>query len=243
MPLSAHEFVDGLLELSLQQMDSPKLVYAFLTVLATVQLFEGFIKADVDLSTLNAISDVRLPDEIVPLNYGLYIEPKMENENFTGLVKISLKWIKDTKKVHFHAYTNLLIDVKKIKLSRLNLENKTTVESLTVLKGGRLPRKDIFVLYLKDYVKKDSEYFLEIPFEGNILEAEEGLFKGYYTNLSKNGQEVYLATNLKPTYARRVFPCFDEPGIKVPFNVSIARPQEYTTLFNTRLHHTIQQES
>ncbi|XP_050746092.1 glutamyl aminopeptidase isoform X3 [Drosophila biarmipes] len=221
-------------------MDSPKLVYAFLTVLATVQLFEGFIKADVDLSTLNAISDVRLPDEIVPLNYGLYIEPKMENENFTGLVKISLKWIKDTKKVHFHAYTNLLIDVKKIKLSRLNLENKTTVESLTVLKGGRLPRKDIFVLYLKDYVKKDSEYFLEIPFEGNILEAEEGLFKGYYTNLSKNGQEVYLATNLKPTYARRVFPCFDEPGIKVPFNVSIARPQEYTTLFNTRLHHTIQ---
>ncbi|XP_070851463.1 endoplasmic reticulum aminopeptidase 1 [Drosophila suzukii] len=221
-------------------MDNAKLVYTFLAVLGTAQIFKGIIKADFDLSTLHAISEVRLPDEVVPLNYELYIEPKIENQYFSGIVKISLKWITDSKKVHFHAYANLLIDLKKIYLSRLNVENsRTTIETLTILRGGRLPRKDVFVLYLKDYVKMDSECLLEISFEGNILEAEEGLFKSYYTNSTNNGQEVYFATNLKPTYARRVFPCFDEPGIKVPFNVSIARPKEYITLFNTRLHRTI----
>jgi len=65
-----------------------------------------------------------LPDEVVPLNYELYIEPKIENQYFSGIVKISLKWITDSKKVHFHAYANLLIDLKKIYLSRLNVENR-----------------------------------------------------------------------------------------------------------------------
>lgn len=45
----------------------------------------------------------------------------------------------------------------------------------------------------------------------------------YYSN--------YLATQNRPNYARKVFPCFDEPAFKVPYTVSIARPENYTTLF------------
>nr|XP_044248565.1 aminopeptidase N isoform X2 [Drosophila takahashii] len=221
------------------QMDV-KLLHIFLSILATAQIFKGIIKADIDLSTVNTMSDFRLPKDILPLNYEVYIEPNMQTQNFKGKVSIYLKSITDSKKVHFHAHADLLIDVKKMQLSRLKMETRTTVESLNILRGGRLPRKSVFVLYLKDGLKRESEYLLEIYFEGNILGDAEGLFKGYYTNSSNDGQEVYLATNLKPNHARRVFPCFDEPGIKVPFNVSIARPKEYITLFNTQLQHTTQ---
>lgn len=43
---------------------------------------------------------------------------------------------------------------------------------------------------------------------------------------------------MRPNNARRVFPCFDEPGFKVPFSVSISRPKDYATLFNMLVEST-----
>jgi len=93
-------------------------------------------------------------------------------------------------------------------------------KNVIILRGVRLPRKPVFVLYLKDKIKKGSECLLDIYFQGNISETEEGLFRSYYTNSGNDGEEIYLATNLKPNNARRLFPCFDEPGIKVVCLVS-----------------------
>ncbi|XP_044317443.1 aminopeptidase N [Drosophila rhopaloa] len=193
-----------------------------------------------DLSSYHVISEVRLPKEVLPLYYEVNMEPNIENQNFKGIVKIHLQCLLDSKKVHFHAHGNLLIDNRTIKLSRLSTENLTAIENITISRGSRLPRTAIYVLYLQDKVKRESEYLLEIAFKGNILVAGEGLFGSYYTNSSNEDREVYLATNLKPNNARRLFPCFDEPGIKVPFNVSISRPKGYITLFNTPLLRTIQ---
>lgn len=46
---------------------------------------------------------------------------------------------------------------------------------------------------------------------------------------------TYFATQNRPNYARKLFPCFDEPAFKVPYTVSISRPSNYTTLFNTQV--------
>ena len=45
-----------------------------------------------------------------------------------------------------------------------------------------------------------------------------------------------LATHLEPYGARRVFPCFDEPGLKAKFDFKITfkYPEEYTAVFNTQ---------
>lgn len=50
----------------------------------------------------------------------------------------------------------------------------------------------------------------------------------------------YLATQNRPNYARKMFPCFDEPAFKVPFTVSISRPSNYTTLFGSPILSTEQ---
>lgn len=57
-------------------------------------------------------------------------------------------------------------------------------------------------------------------------------------NFIKIIYRIYLATYLRPNNARRLFPCFDEPAFKVPFTVSISRPKNYTTLFNSVLRST-----
>ncbi|XP_026832531.1 aminopeptidase N [Drosophila erecta] len=210
-----------------------------LAILVTASAFKGFVNADIDFSSLHVISEVRLPNDVLPLNYEVLIEPHIDNQSFEGSVKIHLRWIEDAKKVNFHAHDSLLIDDRQIKLNRINMEDGTLGENIIILRGIRLPRKPVFVLYLKDKIKKESECLLEIYFKGNISENEEGLFRSYYTNSVNDGRDTYLATNLKPNNARRLFPCFDEPGIKVPFNVSIARPKGYIALFNTPLHTSI----
>ncbi|KAH8270161.1 hypothetical protein KR018_005007 [Drosophila ironensis] len=193
-----------------------------------------------DNSAVHVKLEERLPKEITPLSYAVYIEPNIETKDFNGAIQIHLKWILDSKKIFFHAHSDLDINENQITLKMINKRNRTLSDNVSILRGSRVPRKSIFVLYLKEIVKKGFQCILELAFKGNILETPQGVFMGYYRNSSTQEKEKYLISNLKPNNARHLFPCFDEPGTKVPFVVSICRPKEYKTVFNTRLVKTIQ---
>jgi len=49
----------------------------------------------------------------------------------------------------------------------------------------------------------------------------------------KNAGEWFAFTQFEPTSARRVFPCFDEPGFKVPWRLTLRVPSGLTALSNT----------
>jgi aminopeptidase N len=59
-----------------------------------------------------------------------------------------------------------------------------------------------------------------------------GFYKSAYTN--GRGDRIPIATSkFQPTYARRAFPCFDEPSFKSTFSVTLVRPSErYIALSN-----------
>ena len=49
----------------------------------------------------------------------------------------------------------------------------------------------------------------------------------------------YLATTqMQPTDARKTFPCFDEPGVKATFGVTLQRQSHLKTLSNMDINKT-----
>jgi aminopeptidase N len=69
-------------------------------------------------------------------------------------------------------------------------------------------------------------------FRGNLTRGITGFYKSVYTNSRKERIPI-AASKFQPTYARRAFPCIDEPSFKATFSVTLVRPTDrYIALSN-----------
>lgn len=83
------------------------------------------IKRSIDMAAAHALTtDERLPEEVIPLGYELYLEPNFEECRFTGLMKMNLSWKADSKKIYFHSHFDVTIDDKKIRLHQVGGDAK-----------------------------------------------------------------------------------------------------------------------
>ncbi|HEU4409520.1 MAG TPA: M1 family metallopeptidase [Polyangiaceae bacterium] len=69
---------------------------------------------------------------------------------------------------------------------------------------------------------------LHVEYRGGVsFQGDEGLFT------QKEGERWYAMTQFEATYARRVFPCFDEPSFKVPWQLTLEVPEGDAAYANT----------
>lgn len=69
---------------------------------------------------------------------------------------------------------------------------------------------------------------LHVAYQGKMPEKESGgLFRRHA------GSDWYAFTQFEPIDARRAFPCFDEPGFKQPWQLTLHVPKTVTALSNT----------
>jgi alanyl aminopeptidase len=69
---------------------------------------------------------------------------------------------------------------------------------------------------------------LAVRYSGVISKKDD---RGVFTE--KEGDDPYLFSQFENIDARRAFPCFDEPGIKVPWQIDLEVPSGDTALSNT----------
>jgi aminopeptidase 2 len=78
---------------------------------------------------------------------------------------------------------------------------------------------------------KGSKAQVEMKFTGELNDKMAGFYRSTYNNA--DGTEGILATSqMEPTDARRVFPCFDEPALKAKFTVTLIADKNLTCLSN-----------
>ena len=69
---------------------------------------------------------------------------------------------------------------------------------------------------------------LQIGYQGKISRTDtDGAFK------QEEKGEWYVISHFEPTGARRVFPCFDEPSFKVPWQLTLKVPKDLEAFSNT----------
>lgn len=95
---------------------------------------------------------------------------------------------------------------------------------------------DFLVIHLKETLKKDTIYELYIPFAAELTEDLTGYYKSSYFDKSLKQKKWLTITQFEPNYARRAFPCFDEPQFKAIFEISMAHQKDYVALSNMPIH-------
>ncbi|XP_011865488.1 PREDICTED: uncharacterized protein LOC105560735 [Vollenhovia emeryi] len=202
---------------------------AFLKVLVNVGLIFTVITAlPVDGNSENnssATVNYRLPDNVVPVHYDIELIPYIEEDNFTfdGKSHIIIEVRRATRDLSLHAL-DLTINEEVTSVVRSdmltyaptahNYNNETQI--LTFHFDDELPL---------------GIYSLYVQFVGILNDELHGFFRTSYIN--ENGDKVWLAaTHFEATWARRAFPCWDEPALKATFNISMKHRRNYTAVSN-----------
>ena len=156
-----------------------------------------------------------LPDTVVPTHYDLALSPDAEALTFSGKVAITL----DVRA----ATSDVVLNAVGLTFAHATLDGGPDATVTLEEKTGRA------ALRFATPVSK-GQHTLAIAYTGKIGRATSGFFAMDYS--SPNGPRRTLATNFEPAYARDLLPCWDEPGRKATFTVSIDAPRDQMAVSN-----------
>ncbi len=159
----------------------------------------------------------RLPNTVIPSHYKLSLDPSIEQRKFSGEERIEVR---------------LNSAAKEIVLNSLDLD----ISDVRVNSGGKSQKAEVV------YDKPDEMVKLQLPlqipagnaqiqlkFSGKLTQGLRGLY------LSKSSRRMYAVTQFEGTYARMMFPCFDEPSYKATFDLTVTADKGDTAISNGRI--------
>ncbi|XP_072384993.1 membrane alanyl aminopeptidase-like [Diabrotica undecimpunctata] len=175
------------------------------------------------------LQEYRLPTTVVPSHYALSFT--FNRQVFTGTIfefsgstVITIRTSESVTNIQLHA------DPSFIRIEAITLDQGGEVDSYNVNDVTQ-----ILTITTKAALTPEIEYKLTITYKSDISTKEMiGLYQSTYQDVSQ-ATNYLVATQLEPTYARRVFPCFDEPSFKATFQVSFTLGPNIIPRTNTKL--------
>ncbi|KAM9861190.1 aminopeptidase N-like [Aulostomus maculatus] len=176
----------------------------------------------------------RLPDSIVPVAYNVTLWPRLEvNADglyiFTGHSEVVINCVKETDLILIHS--------NKLNLSTFDghharLRGLTHATAPAIKKTWFVVATEYLVVQLSRRLSVGASYVLETVFQGELADDLEGFYRSEY--IEEGVKKIVATSQMQATYARKAFPCFDEPAMKAVFNVSILHDRDKTALSNSR---------
>ncbi|XP_062563001.1 glutamyl aminopeptidase isoform X2 [Armigeres subalbatus] len=173
----------------------------------------------------------RLPGDVIPLHYDLWLNPHLENGTFSGTVAIDVQVLSTTDRIVLHSY-NLDIGDK--------IELQSQDGSLEVAKSFDSERDFLNITLLSQQLLQGTNATVTIEFTGTMSDKIVGLYSSSYT--AESGESIKIATSkFEPTFARQAFPCFDEPALKATYSIRVVHPNTngYHALSNMDANSTL----
>ncbi|XP_066591273.1 aminopeptidase N-like [Prorops nasuta] len=179
-------------------------------------------------------SAYRLPGTIIPTSYNLRLLTHLSASNFTydGKVDISIKVLEETNTIVLHAF-KLEILQENTRLLKINGETLKYI----ALSSQQYDQEKQFYLISPLENLQVGRYILKLSFVGEIVDDVFGFYRSSY-GVGEEQKWIGL-TQFSPIYARRAFPCMDEPYMKATYNISIGHYANQTVTSNTQIQNVI----
>ncbi len=165
--------------------------------------------------------DGRLPGGVKPLAYDLALRVDPNATRFSGQARISLALARPTDVIVLHG--------RGLEVSSAVVQSgeRVSVASVTSRDAAHAEgRGEELVLGFGELLPR-GRVVLELTYSAPLSETLDGLYR------VEDAGKRFLFTQLQPTDARRVLPCFDEPAFKVPFSLRITAPEADAVFANT----------
>ncbi|KZO98208.1 hypothetical protein CALVIDRAFT_526106 [Calocera viscosa TUFC12733] len=163
---------------------------------------------------------VHLPTDVTPTHYALMIRTDLEKEQYDGWVEIesgctdSLDVDVSTSSITFH-----VAEPTTISQVALVDEVATGTKSVLIGKGVNIDKElEHATVTFDKALQAGTKAKLGIAFTGALTDSLMGYYKSRYEHDGAKG--TYALTQFEPTFARKAFPCWDEPAIKATFDIT-----------------------
>ncbi|XP_023246433.1 aminopeptidase N-like [Copidosoma floridanum] len=171
----------------------------------------------------------RLPESLKPESYDIFFQLDSDGKNFDGRVTITAQVVETTKEIKLHRGSNLIVTMVSISV-HAGKESRPINSSYN-------KRTEIETYVLAEALQKGSKIDISLTYNGPLGDDMLGFYRSTYVD--ENGKERWVAaTQFETKYARRAFPCFDEPAWKANFTIGISKsnfPKGYHCLSNMPL--------
>ena len=87
------------------------------------------------------------------------------------------------------------------------------------------------VTFIVNTVEAGREASLHITYLGRLQDNPTGFFSSNFTR-PDGSTGVIATTHFEPTYARKMFPCFDDPSLKATFGITLIADKNMTCISN-----------
>ena len=151
----------------------------------------------------------KLPKDVVPTYYDLRLTPDLGKRTFTGEETVTVDFKQAAKRCVLNA-SDLAITSAELTSSdddkiKPTVSLDADAQTCTLTFPAEVPA---------------GQYQLALGFTGKINSDGGGLFASTYTG-ADGKPETMLCTQMEPTDARRMFPCWDEPSFRAKFHLTV----------------------
>ncbi|NIA25048.1 MAG: M1 family peptidase [Gammaproteobacteria bacterium] len=157
----------------------------------------------------------RLPEIAFPSRYDITLRPDLDAATFSGTETIRVTVGEPTDEIVLNA---IEIEIEEATLGNrsLSASYEPETERVRLSDGAQIPA---------------GEHTLSLRFSGILNDKLHGFYRSTFTD-ADGRDRVIATTQFEATDARRAFPCWDEPGYKAVFGITLDVPEGLLAVSN-----------
>src|SRR4051812_48329347 len=153
----------------------------------------------------------RLPGDVRPVRYSIHLAPDLQAGTFEGRMELAIRLSRPRRELQLHAVGLSVTRARMRPQRRAEISGDAESETVTLAFAEELPA---------------GEAVLDLAWSGEFSPGLRGLYRA----------GPLAVTQFEAADARRVFPCFDEPGFKARWSLQlVGLPEGVTALSNGKV--------